>query len=148
MRDLSRPVVVAVSGVVAVVVNLAVYAAGRAAGGTFRFTSSGVPAEVDAVTVAGFSVVPLVAGLTVVALLARFAGWVVRAALVVGPLLAVGTIAVMTLPADFDTVSTTALAVCHLTLVPIVVVAVFAIRAGVRPVRESAGSSGRGGSGG
>jgi hypothetical protein len=129
VREVSRPVVVAVSAVVAAVVNLVVYGVGRAAGGTFRFTASGVPAQVDAVTVAGFSVVPLVVGLTVVALLVARAAWVAAVALVVGPVLAVVTIAVMTVPADFDTVSTVALAVCHLTLVPIVVVAVRALRA-------------------
>lgn len=132
MRELSRPVIVAVSGAAAAVVNLAVYAAGRAAGGTFRFTASGVPAEVDAATVAGFSVVPLVAGLTVVALLAPLAGWVTRVALVAGPVLAVVSVPLMTVPAGFDAVSEVTLAVCHLTLVPIVVVALVAVRRRVR----------------
>ena len=40
-----------------------------------------------------------------------------------GPLLAVGTILVMTVPADFDTASTATLAVCHVTLVPISIAA-------------------------
>ncbi|MBY8873286.1 DUF6069 family protein [Micromonospora sp. PLK6-60] len=111
----------------AVLVNLAVYGLGRAAGGTFRFTSPSGPAEVDAVTVAGFSAVPLLVGLTAVALLAPVAGWVTRVALIVGPALAVGTILVMTLPADFDPASKTALALCHLTLVPIVIAAVRAL---------------------
>jgi hypothetical protein len=53
--------------------------------------------------------------------------WVHRAALVAGPVLAAGTIVTMTLPADFDTVSTVTLAVCHLTLVPIIVAAVTAL---------------------
>ncbi|WP_328472406.1 DUF6069 family protein [Actinoplanes sp. NBC_00393] len=119
--------VVAAAAALAVVVNLAVYLIGRAAGGTYTFTSAQGPAEVDAVTVAGFSLVPLLVGLTVVALLASRAAWVVRAALIIGPVLAVGTIVVMTLPTDFDGVSKTALAVCHLTLVPIIVVAVTAI---------------------
>jgi hypothetical protein len=73
VRELSRPMIVAAAGDVATVVNLMVYEIGRAAGGSFRFTASGVPAEVDAVTVAGFSVVPLVVGLTAVALLAPVA---------------------------------------------------------------------------
>jgi hypothetical protein len=133
MPELPRPVLVALGGLTAVVVNLAVYGIGRAAGGSFRFTSAGAPAEVDAVTVAGFSAVPLLIGLTAVALLAPLGTWVTRAALVVGPLLAVGTIALMTLPADFDAASTTTLALCHLTLVPITIAAVLAIGRSTRP---------------
>jgi hypothetical protein len=124
MSRLSRPAVVAVAVLTAVVVNLVVYALGRAAGGGFRFLAGGVPAEVDPVTVAGFSAVPLLAGLTVVALLAPRAAWVVPAALVAGPLLAIGTILLMTLPAGFDGISTVTLSLCHLTLVPITVLAV------------------------
>ncbi|GIF38979.1 DUF6069 family protein [Actinoplanes xinjiangensis] len=124
---MSRVAVVAAAAAVAAAVNLAVYAVGRLAGGSFRFTSPSGPAEVDAVTVAAFSVLPLVIGLTVVALLAPRAAWVVRAAWVAGPLLAVVTIAGMTLPADFDTISKVGLALCHLTLVPIIVVAVTAL---------------------
>lgn len=135
MSRLSRPVVVAAAVSAAVVVNLLVYAVGRAAGGSFRLTSAGATAEVDAVTVAGFSAVPLLAGLVVVALLAPRFRWVTRAALVAGPVLAVVTILVMTLPADLDTVSTVTLALCHLTLVPIMVPA---IRAQARPVRRAA----------
>lgn len=44
-----------------------------------------------------------------------------------GPLLAVGTILVMTVPADFDIASTATPAVCHVTLVPIRIAAVVAI---------------------
>lgn len=140
MRELSRPALVAAAAGLAVVVNLLVYAAGRAAGGTFRFTSPQGPAEVDAVTVAGFSAVPLLIGLTVVALLAPRARWVVPVAAVAGPLLALGTIVVMTLPADFDGISRTTLALCHVTLAPITVAAVIAIgrRAGAAWPRRTA----------
>jgi uncharacterized protein DUF6069 len=124
MPRLSRPAVIAAAVLTAVVVNLVVYALGRAVGGGFRFLSGGVPAEVDAVTVAGFSAVPLAAGLTVVALLAPRAAWAVPAALVAGPTLAIGTILLMTLPAGFDAISTVTLSLCHLTLVPITVLAV------------------------
>ncbi|MFF5171913.1 DUF6069 family protein [Micromonospora sp. NPDC000089] len=127
MRRPSRWTIVALAGAAAVVTNLVLYELGRAAGGTFRFTSAGGPAEVDAITVAGFSAVPLLIALAAVALLAPRAPWTVRAALVVGPVLAVGTIAAMTLPADFDRASTTTLALCHLALAPIIIVAVVAI---------------------
>jgi hypothetical protein len=136
MSRLSRPALVAAAGGIAVLVNLALYLAGRAAGGTFVFTSPDGPAEVDAVTVAGFSAVPLLVGLAAVALLAPRAAWAVRAAAVIGPVLAVGTIAVMTLPADFDAISKTTLALCHLTLVPIVLVAVAAIGRRVAAPRQ------------
>lgn len=89
-------------------------------------------------TVAGFSVVPLLIGLTAVAVLAPLGGWVVRIAYFAGPALAVGTIVVMTLPADFDTTSTVTLAVCHLTLVPIIIVVVAAIARRVRRTRGAA----------
>ncbi|MEV6304283.1 DUF6069 family protein [Actinoplanes sp. NPDC051861] len=137
MPDRSRAAVVAAAVAAAVVVNLVVHGIGRAAGGTFRFTAATGPAEVDAITVTGFSAVPLLIGLTVVALLAPFASWVTRAALIAGPALAVGTILGMTVPADFDTTSTVTLALCHLTLVPIIVVAVRALARRAETVRAA-----------
>jgi phosphatidylserine synthase len=128
MSEPPRAAVVALGVTAAVVLNLAVYAIGRAAGATYRFTSRGEPVEVDALTVAGFSAVPLLIGLTAVALLVPRAGWVATAALIVGPLLAVVTVPLMTVPADFDTASTAALAICHLMLVPVIVVAVLRMR--------------------
>jgi hypothetical protein len=134
-----RAGVVAVAVAAAVVVNLLVYALGRAAGGTFRFTSAGAPAEVDAATVAGFSAGPLLLGLTAVALLAPRFAWVPRAALVAGPVLAVATILAMTVPADLDATSTVTLALCHLTLVPIIVLAVRALASGARTAVPATG---------
>ncbi|GAA4608214.1 hypothetical protein BJY16_006725 [Actinoplanes octamycinicus] len=145
MPRLPRAALVATAAGVAVLVNLAVYLAGRAVGGTFTFTSSTGPARVDAVTVAGFTAVPLLLGLTAVALLAPRAAWVIRVALVAGPALAAGTVLAMTLPADFDTVSTITLALCHLTLVPITVAAVLALgrRPAGRPLSPASGRTGR-----
>jgi hypothetical protein len=120
----SRLATVAVAVAAAVVVNLIVYAVGRAAGGTFRFTSAGRPAEVDALTVAGFTALPLAVGLTLVAVLARRLRWVTPAALVIGPALAVITILVMTVPADLDRTSTVTLALCHLSLIPAMIWAI------------------------
>ena len=115
--------VIATAVVAAVVVNLVVYAVGRAAGGDFRFAGN----EVDALTVAGFSAVPLLIGLVLVALLSRLGPWVTRTAMIVAPVLAVVTIFVMTIPADLDTTSTITLALAHLTLAPISVLAVRAL---------------------
>ncbi|MEU8313291.1 MULTISPECIES: DUF6069 family protein [unclassified Micromonospora] len=137
MADLPRTAVVALATAVAVVVNLIVYAIGRAAGGSFLFTADDRRVEVDAVTVADFSALPLALGLTAVAVLASRYAWVVRAALIVGPALAVLTIATMTLPAGLDATSTITLAACHLTLAPIIVVAVSAL--GRRARRATAG---------
>lgn len=122
-----RTTIIAAAAGAAALINLILYGVGRAAGGTFRFTSSSGPAVVDGVTVVAFSVVPLLVGLVAVALLARFGGWVIRTALVVGPFLAVATIALMTLPADLDATSTVTLALCHLVLVPVIIVAVRAL---------------------
>ncbi|WP_250038091.1 DUF6069 family protein [Paractinoplanes maris] len=120
----SRPAIITLAVVAAVVINLLVYAVGRAAGGSFRFTADGVTNEVDAVTVAGFSAVPLLVGLVLVALLGRLGSWVSRVAAIVAPVLAVVTILVMTLPADLDRASTITLALCHVTLAPISVLAI------------------------
>ncbi|WP_200938453.1 DUF6069 family protein [Cellulomonas sp. Root137] len=129
-RVRTRPAAVVVVGavLVAVVVNLAIYGIGRAAGADYEFTAAGgSPSTVDALTVAGFTAVPLLVGLTVAALLRRWS-WAIPTALVVAPVLAVATILVMTVPADFDTASTVTLACCHLALVPISVLALRALR--------------------
>ena len=120
----SRALIIAAAAGAAVLINLILYGVGRAAGGTFRFTAPTGPAVVDGVTVAAFSALPLLAGLVAVALLSRFGLWVVRTALIVGPLLAVATIVAMTLPTDLDATSKVTLALCHLALVPIIIVAV------------------------
>lgn len=122
-----RWLVPAVAVGAATVTNLILYAVGRAAGGTFRFTSPSGPAEVDVVTVAAFSALPLLIGLVAVLVLARFGAWVTRAALILGPLLALATIALMTLPTDLDGISKVTLALCHVVLVPVIVVAVRAL---------------------
>lgn len=80
------------------------------------------------VVVAGFSAVPLLAGLVVVALLGGRVPALHRVAAVVAPVLAVVTVPVMTLPAGFDAVSTVTLALCHPMLAPISVVALLALR--------------------
>jgi hypothetical protein len=74
-------------------------------------------------------------GLSLVTLLAPRFGWVIPAATLVAPLLAVVTIVIMTLPADLDAVSTATLAACHLALAPISVLAVRAI--GTRAKRRA-----------
>jgi hypothetical protein len=122
-----RAVVIATAVAAAVVANLVIYGIGRAAGGDFEFTKDGQVMGVDAVTVAGFSAVPLGLGLILVALLSR-SRWIVTLASILAPLLAVLTIGVMTIPVDLDTTSTIALAACHLTLVPISILSIHQLR--------------------
>jgi hypothetical protein len=127
-RTRSAPAVVATAVAVAVLANLVLYALGRLLGGSYRFTTPAGPAEVDAATVAGLTVVPLLAGLVLAALLGRRWPWVHAVALVVAPALALVTILVMTLPADLDPVSTAALASCHVVLAPVAVLALRRLR--------------------
>lgn len=138
---LEAAAVVATAVLVAVGLNVLVHAVGRAMGGSFRFTSAAGPAEVTATTVAGFTAVPLLAGLVVAALVARRWPRLVTLGLVVAPVLALGTIALMTVPADFDEASTVTLALCHVVLVPVSVLALLRLRA-TRPRRGSLVRSG------
>jgi hypothetical protein len=124
----SRVVVVLAAVVAAVAVNLLLYAVGRLAGGELTFTRAGSPTQVDPVTVAGFSAVPLGAGLVLVAALVGRFPWLAPVASVVAPLLAVATVFVMTIPVDLDAVSTVTLAACHLTLIPISLLAIRRLR--------------------
>jgi hypothetical protein len=129
------PLIILIAVAAAVLVNLAVYAGGVLLGGGFVFTTPNGPARVDAATVIGFSALPLAVGLICTAVLARWWRRVFGVAMVVATVLAVGTIAVMTVPSDHDAVAKVTLAVCHLTLVPITLVAVSALRERTRQLR-------------
>lgn len=107
----------------AVAANLLVYAVGRAAGGSFDFSAATGPVHVDAATVAGFTAIPLGLGLTLAAVLGRWWSWVVPTAMVIAPVLELGTIFVMTIPSDHDLVSTITLAATHVALIPVTVLA-------------------------
>lgn len=127
MIRLSRPVIVIVCVLAALVANLAIFAIGSAVGGSYVFTSPAGEARVEAVTVAGFTIIPLGIALTIVALLARWR-WVTTTALILGPILELATIVLMTLPAGFDTPSFLALAFCHVALVPATLAAILLLR--------------------
>ncbi len=122
------PPVVLAAVLVAAASNVLLFLAGRALGAGYAFTAATGPARVDVVTLLAFSTLPLAAGLTVVALVRRWWAGAVTIALVVAPVLELGTILVMTLPTDLDTVSTVVLALCHVVLVPVTVVALLALR--------------------
>lgn len=114
--------------VLAIAVNVGIHALGRLAGATYRFTAQTGPAEVDSLTVLGFTLLPLGVALTLVAILGRFWRWVFPVALVVGPVLELGSILGMPVPTDLDVASKVFLSLCHVALVPVTVLAVLALR--------------------
>lgn len=123
----NRYAVIIIAIVLALAVNLVIYAIGRAAGGAFTYTQSGKTSTVDAVAVTFLSVGPLAVGLTLVAILSRRWPVLINAAKIASPALALATIALMTIPAHFDTTSTMFLATMHLTLIPVSVLALTAL---------------------
>jgi hypothetical protein len=118
------------AGVVAAVlaVNLVILGVASAAGADFTFHQNGTELTVGVASVALLSVAPLGTGLLLTALIGLRWPAVTKVALVVGPALALVTIATMTLPADFGTGSTVALAMMHLALAPAAILAVLALR--------------------
>ncbi|MHA7239301.1 hypothetical protein [Arthrobacter sp. TMS1-12-1] len=142
--------VIATAVGVAVLANLVLFLVGVLAGAGYAFTSPAGPATVDAVVVAAFTIIPLALGLAVVAVLRPRWPWVVGVALIVAPVLEIGTIFALTIPADFDGRSTVALALCHLALVPVTVEALRRLRVDPRggAVAERRRNGRRSGSGG
>ncbi len=113
--ELSRPVAVIGTVVVALVVNLVLWLIGLAAGGSFEVLDGDKMMAVAPGGVIMLTVVPALVGLTAAALLSYRWPVMIRVAQVVGPLLALGTIA-MTIDADFDAASTVSLAAMHVVL--------------------------------
>lgn len=133
VTPLRRLVTVGIAVAVALGVNLALYGIGRAAGGHFAYTQSGRPNTVDAASVAIMSIGPLAVGLAAVAGLAPRWPALITAARIVAPILALGTIALMTLPAHFDPTSTVILSCMHSALVPIALLAIAAFERDASP---------------
>lgn len=128
LAALPTPWIVVGSVAAAVAINLVVYAFGRMLGGTFRFTAAMGSTVVEPLTLIGFTAVPLAIGLAAVAITGRWLRWVFPVAMVVAPILELGSIIGMTLPADFDLTSVLTLAACHAMLVPVSLVAISALR--------------------
>ena len=124
---LSRPIIVLAAVLVAVAVNLAIYALGGLAGASFRFPGPD-GAVIPWFVVAAFSAVPLGLALTLVSLLAPRWPWMFRAALIAAPALLLASIPLMPVPVGFDLPTTVALSLMHLALAPIAVVAVLGLR--------------------
>ncbi|MBF6353656.1 hypothetical protein IU449_03675 [Nocardia higoensis] len=124
---LSRPVALFGAIGAALTTNLVVWLIGAAAGGTFEMTDAGQVQSVAPGGIIMLTVVPMLVGLGAAVLLSYKWIGVLRVAAVIGSVLAVVTIA-MTVSADFDTASTIALSITHLTLVPALVVATEGLR--------------------
>ncbi len=131
-RRWGTPATVIAAALVAVGINLILYAIGTFAGATFDFTVDGEPAHVYAITLIGFTAIPLLVGLALVAVLGRWWKWVYPLALVIALVLAIGTIFIMTLPVNLDTASTVTLAAAHVVVAIVAVGGIIALR-GRRP---------------
>ena len=122
-----RAVVVAGTVLAATVVNLVILAVGRSAGGDFEFTSGDDRLTVGADGVAMLTIIPLLVGMTLAAVLSLRWPAVLRIGMFVGPALALATIAFMTISADLDTTSTIFLSLMHIALVPVTVLGLRAL---------------------
>lgn len=113
-------------------VNLALWLAGMAAGGDFTMTDeTGARASVAPGGVVLMTVAPLAVGMTVAVLLSRLWAPVLRVAAAIGAVAALGTIA-GTLAADFDGPSTVTLALMHVVIAVVLVAALEALYRRVR----------------
>ena len=130
------PVLVVGAVVVAVVLNLIAFAIGVGAGGTFEGDSPMGSIVVGPLNVVMLTALPLGVALVAVAVIRRWWRGVTTVALVAGPVLELGSIFAMTLPAGFDATSTAALVACHILMVPVTVVALLALRRGL-PIRST-----------
>jgi hypothetical protein len=124
----TRPRIIAVAIAVAVVANTGLWLAGLAAGGDFRFTDNGVEQIAAPGGALIFTALPMLAGLTVAALLGYLWAGFLRTAAWIGGTLSILTIG-GTIAADFDVASTIALGAMHVALVFPLVWALERIRA-------------------
>ncbi len=128
---LHRAVAVVGGVVVAVLANLVLWVIGELAGGSFETTDAdGQVMDVAPGGAVVLTTVPLFVGLTVAVLASYLWVGVLRVAEVVGAVAALGTIA-LTVAADFDTASTITLSLMHVTLVPVMIVALEGVRRAV-----------------
>jgi hypothetical protein len=126
-RGLGRPSAVILTVVAALLVNLVIFAIGVAAAGSSELTTSDKTQSVTAATVAGMTVVPLLLGMTLAALLSSRWPLVLRIAEVVGPALAVLTIA-GTLAAHFDGTGTATLSSMHIVIALLIIAGLESVR--------------------
>lgn len=121
----------AAGAVAATLANLVILLIGRTAGASFAVADGATIHQVTAVGVIIATVPPLVVGTVLAALLARWWPWVIRLAQVIGGGLALLTVA-GPLTIDTDRATQLALALMHLVVAVVVVVALEAVRVGRR----------------
>lgn len=125
--SLSRWQAVLFSVLAALAANLVLWLIGLAAGGSFELTEAGETMAVAPGGVVMLTVVPMVVGMGLAALVSlRWVG-VVRVAQVVGVIAPLATIA-MTISADFDAASTVMLSLMHVVIAGVVFVGLEAMR--------------------
>lgn len=127
--------------VIGVAINVLIHTVGAASGATYEFTTAGAPAKVDTLTVAGCTALPLLVGLAAAATPRRPLGTCDPAAIIIGPAVALGSIAVMLVPADLVRSSQIPLALCHTMLVPVTIAGPLLIRRLGRPYFKAGGTS-------
>jgi hypothetical protein len=130
---LSRTASIVLAVAATVVVNLAIYLVAGGAGASFRFPGAD-GADIAWFVVAIFSAVPIGLALTAVALLAPRWRWVIPAALIAAPVVALVSIPLMPMPVGFDAGTTLGLALMH------VATGLFAVL-GVLGIRRALGAS-------
>jgi len=113
-----RRLVIIVAMVLMVAAAGASYSVGRARGGQFTYAQNGAATTVDPLAITIMTVLPLATGLSLVAWLSPKWPALLTIAKLVAPVVAIGTIGLMTIPAHFDTTSTLFLATMHLALIP------------------------------
>ena len=106
-----------------VLVNELLLGLGHLLSGTFTYTTSGEATEVTVVSVLVMTAGALTLGVALLAAVARWWPAMLRTAAAIGCFLAVATIAVMTIPVDLDSASTTCLAMMHVVVGTILIVA-------------------------
>ena len=126
--------IILITAALAVVVNMIIYAIAKLAGASFDFERGGELYHVDPFTLAMFTALPMLIGLAITAIAARFGNWAYVVALIVGPVAAIGSTFIMTFPEDdLDTQSMVALAASHVVLGIVIAIGVLALKASRSP---------------
>nr|WP_296773922.1 DUF6069 family protein [Rhodococcus sp. (in: high G+C Gram-positive bacteria)] len=133
---LSRPRAVLFSTLFALVVNLVLWLIGLAAGATFELTDAGTTMAVAPGGVVMLTVVPMMVGMGIAALVSLRWLPIVRIAQVIGFVAPLATIA-MTVAADFDAASTAALSLMHVVIAVVVPAGLEAMHRGITAAGEA-----------
>jgi hypothetical protein len=125
--ELSRPAAVLWTAVIALVPNLVLWLLALPAGASFEMTDAGKTTSAAPGGVVVMTVVPLLIGMTLAALISVKLPAIIRPAEAIGVVLALATI-VLTIQADFDAASTISLSLMHVVVAAAIVVGLEAMR--------------------